>query len=390
MHINDSNLLFHHIPKVLHWVEFGDWGDCLEMLLLARDQSVPHCFSRTFMEKITCYWEAWELNVTSEIVCGFYYSEGTKTDKEECDVTKQTGNRTLYFCEHHKDPILFNEFHVIIKEKSSKQILHTRTIKVEMFGIIQHPSNITATWEESREQIHVQWVPPPKTEFLFFLQYEVEFWSVDSTERQSKIAQGEELQVLHLTPSQRYHLRVRTRFDEKAIWGPWSKEITFEIPEKAGKAGDRKTSIQNGWEVLVISLSLLGILAVILCLCCKFPTLYRRLKHKLWPPLPNLHRVLDTFLAEIQKQYQPGSTLYEKNSEDVPQPSCLEILSEVTLSNEGQVSTQDYVQLSPSTYQNEDYWPKLELLELHLDLDLKKQPSSGVVNQTYLPTSWSF
>ncbi|XP_068121163.1 thrombopoietin receptor-like [Hyperolius riggenbachi] len=155
-----------------------------DMLLLARDQSVPHCFSRNFMEKITCFWEPWEVNATSEAVCGFYYSDDEEEDEVECDVTKQTGNRTLYFCEHD-DVRLFIDFHVVIKDKSNQQILHTRTIQVERFGIIQCPSNITAAWEESSEQIHVQWVPPEFV-FQFVLQYEVQFWATDSTVRQSK------------------------------------------------------------------------------------------------------------------------------------------------------------------------------------------------------------
>ncbi|PIO39753.1 hypothetical protein AB205_0043370 [Aquarana catesbeiana] len=196
-----------------------------------------------------------------------------------------------------------------------------------------------------------------------------------------QIPAGVRNKTLSVVAGTSYVLQLRAAlrpYKVQGFWGDWSARVTIKIPSS------------TGWIILAVGLCLLCILVAVLFMCCKFPFLYRKLKNKLWPPVPNLHRVLDTFLAEIQKQYQPDSTSYEKTPEDVPQPSCLEILSEVTLSSEGQPLSRDYVQLSPPTYQNEDNWPKLELLDLHLELNAKNQPPSALINQTYLPTSWSF
>ncbi|XP_072276772.1 thrombopoietin receptor [Pyxicephalus adspersus] len=592
-----------------------------DLLLLSKDQNIPHCFSRNFM-KITCYWEAKELETGENVACGFYYSYEEEPE-EECDILIQN-SPALYVCEHD-DVRLFNDLHVVIKDKNNNQILRNRTIQVELFGIFPYPGNIRVTWDESRDQILVKW-HPPESEFPFVLQYEVQYWSEDSTDKQQKIVLGDELKLTQFKPNLRYQLHVRTSWmGENAIWGPWSEVITFDTPGYSDIAGlkcftsdltlvccqwrekiwsmqvfyryseaawqsckqasmfkdcdctflarnDSAVSLKIkvpsmdgnwslyypkpfwihhvvlppvpdlqvqqlpgnmlalnwsiplpeleehlmyqirfsqddemtwtvlnkicsevlysvlppvpdlqvqqlpgnmlalnwsiplpeleehlmyqirfsqddemtwtilqvpvgarnktlpvvsgtsyvlqlraapnteriqgfwsdwsagvkvkipssiGWIILAIALCLLSILAVVLCVCCKFPFLYRKLKNKLWPPVPNLHRVLDTFLAEIQKQYQPDSTVYEKTLEDISQPSSLEILSEVTPSIEGQISSRDYVQLSPPTYQNDDYWPKLELLDLHLELNTKNQPPSALINQTYLPTSWS-
>ncbi|XP_018422106.1 PREDICTED: thrombopoietin receptor [Nanorana parkeri] len=493
----------------------------------------------------------------------------SKESEEECDIRIQNGSPALYVCEHD-DVRLFNNLHVFIKDKSNNQILRQRTVQVEMLGIFPYPGNIRVTWDESREQMVVRW-DPPESEFSFILQYEVQYWSEDSTDKQRKIVSGKELTLTQLMPHLRYQLRVRTSWiGEHAIWGPWSDVIMFEssgysdisglkcftsdltfvccqwkektdidlppfqqvfyryreeawqsckqvvtlkdcdcaflarndvtvslkikvptedgdrslyypkpfwvhhvvlppvprlqaqqlpgnilalswsspLPELEehlmyqirfsqdgektwttlqvpGGVRNKTLSVVSGtsyvlqlrtapgadkiqgfwsdwsarvtvkipssteWIILAIALCLLSLMVAVTCVCFKLPFLFSKLKNKLWPPVPNLHRVLDTFLTEIQKQYQPNSAFYEKTHEDVPQPSCLEILSEVNHSNEGQTSSRDYVQLSPPTYQNEDYWPKLELLDLHLEMNDKNQPSSALINQTYLPTSWS-
>ncbi|XP_063795392.1 thrombopoietin receptor isoform X2 [Pseudophryne corroboree] len=163
----------------------------------------------------------------------------------------------------------------------------------------------------------------------------------------------------------------------KGFWSNWSPRVFSKSPPS------------TGWIIPVIILCLVIILSAGLVVCYLFPSPYRKLKDKLWPSVPNLHRVLDSFLAEIQKQYQPSATLYEKPLEEAPQSSCLEILCEVTLTGEVPPTSRDYVQLSPPSYENEDYWPKIDLLELSLEYSPYNQPPNCVTNQTYLPTSWS-
>ncbi|XP_073450012.1 thrombopoietin receptor [Aquarana catesbeiana] len=250
-------------------------------------------------------------------------------------------------------------------------IHHVVLLPVPVLQVQQLPGNMLAlNWSSPLLQLEKH------------LMYQIRF-SQDGEETWTilQIPAGVRNKTLSVVAGTSYVLQLRAAlrpYKVQGFWGDWSARVTIKIPSS------------TGWIILAVGLCLLCILVAVLFMCCKFPFLYRKLKNKLWPPVPNLHRVLDTFLAEIQKQYQPDSTSYEKTPEDVPQPSCLEILSEVTLSSEGQPLSRDYVQLSPPTYQNEDNWPKLELLDLHLELNAKNQPPSALINQTYLPTSWSF
>ncbi|XP_073400630.1 thrombopoietin receptor isoform X4 [Dendrobates tinctorius] len=173
-----------------------------------------------------------------------------------------------------------------------------------------------------------------------------------------------------------YTLQIRASPNQEEIlgfWSEWSTRITT------------KSSSGSVWVTPVIIVSLLILLAAGFCLPCIFPLFYRQLKDKLWPPLPNLHRVLDTFLAEIQKQYQPDSAMYEKPLEEAAQSSCLEILCELTLTSESQPVSRDYVQLAPPSYQNKEQWPNLE----PLGLGANDQMPCDLTNQTYLPVGWS-
>ncbi|XP_075688185.1 thrombopoietin receptor [Rhinoderma darwinii] len=547
-----------------------------DLLLLSEDHDVPHCFSRS-LETVVCYWEAEELLTGDDaggedVTYGFYYFFDKlvfiphRGPELECDISVQTGSRTLYVCEHD-EIILFNELHVLVRDKMTNRTLCSRKIELERYVILPHPCDIKVLWEESYEQFRVTW-EPPKIDFNFEFKYEVQFWSIGD-QRTPLIKEGKEALLPQLEPGLLYHVRIRTSWKE-VIWGPWSEALTFASPRSADTIGlqcftsdlsqvcckwdekiseasflqvyyrygqERKstwrpcedsakechcafpaknngpmsvklnvtfvdgewglyynkpflisyvvlppapdlhvqqlpgiklalnwtspipnlqkhlmyqirfstdnekswTTLQvssgvhstvismvsdtsyvlqiraspnseeikgfwsdwsarvttkspssTGWVTPVSIVFFLLILAGGLCLPCIFPSYYRKLKNKLWPPLPNLHSVLDTFLVEIQKQYQPDSTLYEKTLEEAPQSSCLEILGELTLTNEGQQVSRDYVQLAPPSYQNEDYWPNLEPLERNPDhLSANNQLPCSLTNQTYLPTGWS-
>ncbi|KAM4022097.1 thrombopoietin receptor isoform 2-T2 [Anomaloglossus baeobatrachus] len=195
-----------------------------------------------------------------------------------------------------------------------------------------------------------------------------------------QVAAGVHKKVISMVSGSSYTLQIRASPSQEEIqgyWSKWSSRVTT------------KSSSSFVWVTPVIIVTLLILLAAGFGLHCIFPSFYRKLKDKLWPPLPNLHRVLDTFLAEIQKQYQPDATLYEKPLEEAAQTSCLEILCELTLSSESQPASRDYVQLAPSSYQNKERWPNLEPLELNQGLSANDPLPCDLTNQTYLPAGWS-
>ncbi|XP_073400629.1 thrombopoietin receptor isoform X3 [Dendrobates tinctorius] len=207
-----------------------------------------------------------------------------------------------------------------------------------------------------------------------YLVYQIRF-STDN-EKSWTVPAGVHNKEISMVSDTSYTLQIRASPNQEEIlgfWSEWSTRITT------------KSSSGSVWVTPVIIVSLLILLAAGFCLPCIFPLFYRKLKDKLWPPLPNLHRVLDTFLAEIQKQYQPDSAMYEKPLEEAAQSSCLEILCELTLTSESQPVSRDYVQLAPPSYQNKEQWPNLE----PLGLGANDQMPCDLTNQTYLPVGWS-
>ncbi|XP_056386329.1 thrombopoietin receptor [Hyla sarda] len=197
-----------------------------DLILLSGDREVPHCFSRN-LETVVCYWSAEEVpDEDGDVIYGFYYTydEGNEM---ECDITVQSGRRTLYVCEHD-ELILFNYLNVFVRDKKKNRTLRSRKLELELFVILQHPHDIKVTWEESSERFRVTWIPP-EIDMNFRFKYEVQFWFLEE-ERQSVIrSEVREVLLPQLNPGQLYHVRIRTAWNgEKAsIWGPWSKAVTF-------------------------------------------------------------------------------------------------------------------------------------------------------------------
>ncbi|XP_053325781.1 thrombopoietin receptor [Spea bombifrons] len=226
-------------------------------------------------------------------------------------------------------------------------------------------------------KVAVNWTVP-MAEFEEDMSYEIRFSKDEGkTWKTLQVPRGVSHEVLDLISGSHYSLQIRARPSGERIqgfWSLWSPEMNITLPSS------------NGWMVSIIAAVLLLVPGSAVCIYCIFRSACGKLKDKLWPPLPNLHRVLDTFLMEIQKQYQPNSTLYEKPMEEALQPSCLEILGEEALSTEMLQISRDYVQLSPPLYQNEDFWPHLNLT---LSLTGVNQTTNGISNQTYLTTTWN-
>ncbi|CAH2310497.1 thrombopoietin receptor isoform X3 [Pelobates cultripes] len=235
--------------------------------------------------------------------------------------------------------------------------------------------------------LHLQQVPGGKLALNWTLPvsgleqdmiYEIRFSKdAGTTWKTLQIPRGVSHEVLDLMPGSRYSLQIRSCPSGDRIqgfWSSWSEAASITLPSS------------KGWLITTIVLVLLSVPGAVLCIYCVLRPFYRKLKDILWPPLPNLHHVLDTFLTEIQKQYKTNPTFYEKPTEDVFQPSCLEILGEEAISPEILHISRDYVQLSPPRYQNEDYWPKLSP---NISNASCHQPTNAISNQTYLTTGWN-
>ncbi|KAM3654446.1 uncharacterized protein VK521_016838 [Ammospiza maritima maritima] len=85
-----------------------------------------------------------------------------------------------------------------------------------------------------------------------------------------------------------------------------------------GKATVSALSSDAGWLIPSVTVVLLLFSAALLGLRCTFPSLYSNMKQKLWPPVPELHRALGSFLQESSKHGQAMPSTSSRRR----RPSC--------------------------------------------------------------------
>ncbi|XP_011762112.2 thrombopoietin receptor [Macaca nemestrina] len=184
--------------------------------------------------------------------------------------------------------------------------------------------------------------------------------------------------TLELRPRSRYRLQLRARLNGPTYQGPWS---SWSDPARV------ETATETAWISLVTALLLvLGLSAVLglLLLRWQFPAHYRRLRHALWPSLPDLHRVLGQYLRDTAALSPPKATVSD-TCEEV-EPSLLEILpksSERTpLPLCSSQSQMDYRRLQPSC---------LGTMPLSVCPPMAESGScctTHIANHSYLPLSY--
>ncbi|ELW62133.1 Thrombopoietin receptor [Tupaia chinensis] len=181
--------------------------------------------------------------------------------------------------------------------------------------------------------------------------------------------------TLELRPRSRYRLQLRARLNGPTYQGPWS---AWSDPASV------ETASETAWISLVtVLLLVLGLSAFLglLMLRWQFPEHYRRLRHALWPSLPDLHRVLGQYLRDTAALSPPKATVSDIYEE--VEPSLLEILpksSEKTplplCSSQAQV---DYRGLQPSCLGTLSVCPPM--------VEPGSCCTTHIANHSYLPLS---
>ncbi|KAM3669162.1 LOW QUALITY PROTEIN: thrombopoietin receptor-like [Ammospiza maritima maritima] len=185
------------------------------------------------------------------------------------------------------------------------------------------PQLVQATASQGR--LSLQWLPPlelPAKQLDYQVRYAMENshdWKVLQVPRAAR------KEVLDLRPGSRYPAQVRAQPSGPWYLGSWSAEpkpVVVDAVADAGKGraggcgcrshtadGKRRTfrhsSSDAGWLIPSVTVVPLLFSAVLLGLRCTFPSLYSNMKQKLWPPVPELHRALGSFLQESSKHGQP-------------------------------------------------------------------------------------
>ncbi|XP_058667664.1 thrombopoietin receptor-like [Ammospiza caudacuta] len=178
------------------------------------------------------------------------------------------------------------------------------------------PQLVQATASQGR--LSLQWLPPlelPAEQLDYQVRYAMENshdWKVLQVPRAARN------EVLELRPGSRYPAQVRAQPSGPWYRGSWSAGPKPVVVDAVADAG---------WLIPSVTVVPLLFSAALLGLRCTFPSLYSNMKQKLWPPVPELHRALGSFLQESSKHGQvSGPCLRQAAPEETVLPCLLEVL----------------------------------------------------------------
>ncbi|NXL57482.1 TPOR protein, partial [Chordeiles acutipennis] len=214
------------------------------------------------------------------------------------------------------------------------------------------PQLVQATVSQGR--LSLQWLPPLEV-LAEQLDYQVRYAMENSNDwKVLQVPRAARKEVLDLRPGARYHAQVRAQPSGpryQGSWSAWSKPVVVDAMADAGKGQGRsrgcdqrsqaaegrglrrvwgglrsqRSSLGTGWIIPSITVVPLLFTGVLLGLRCTFPSLYSNVKQKLWPPVPDLHRALGSFLHESGKHGQ-ANAFYKQPPEEAVLPCLLEVL----------------------------------------------------------------
>ncbi|KAF1441135.1 Thrombopoietin receptor, partial [Pygoscelis papua] len=186
------------------------------------------------------------------------------------------------------------------------------------------PQLVQATVSQGR--LSLQWLPPLEA-LAEQLDYQVRYAVENSHDwKVLQVPRAARKEVLDLRPGARYQAQVRAQPSGpwyQGSWSAWSKPVMVDAMADAGKGQGRSggcsqrshtakgrrprsqhSSSNAGWIIPSVTVVPLLFTGVLLGLRCTFPSLYSNVKQKLWPPIPDLHRALGSFLHESSKHAQ--------------------------------------------------------------------------------------
>ncbi|KAK1896492.1 Thrombopoietin receptor [Dissostichus eleginoides] len=259
-----------------------------------------------------------------------------------------------------------------------------------------------------KDKLYLKWETPLQA-LSAHLQYEVGYQMRGSEAWMTVFVKGPETGAcLEVPTGSQYSVKIRAKpngFIYSGHWSDWSDVLTGETPADAG-------TLLN----LSIPVSLLIMAIIVISL---FPTYLRKLKLYFWPPVPNLDKVLQGFLTDLDEQrWNPPITAKLQSSEETtssvleiisedegsvlgkPSEGCTPLLSERHLCSGGQIEGtgvfSDYVTLNKDSiilcpkgnkYVYEEVGPKDSpgVSDELLSVSLTACSGSDLLNRSYLP-----
>ncbi|XP_020489416.2 thrombopoietin receptor [Labrus bergylta] len=287
------------------------------------------CFTSD-LKYITCQWNGSRYDDQMELK--LFYQMGVSkglgwTEWTECLAERDLIDKCCFYGDESNK--------VRVKLISTATSL-SRTFYTEKFTLNKSiktspPSHPKAAVQE--DKLCLKWEAPLPS-LSAHLQYEVGYHIRGSEEWMTRLLKGPETSTyLDVPAGHQYSVKLRAKPNGSIYsghWSDWSDVLTGDAPTDKG-------------QLLLLCMPVFVLIAFII-LMILFYTYHRQLKQYFWPPVPNLDKVLQGFLTEINGQkWDPPMTA--KHCTEETTSSLVEIMSENEVSVLEKLSEEESIQL---------------------------------------------
>ncbi|GAB0193060.1 thrombopoietin receptor [Grus japonensis] len=283
---------------------WGPWSQAVAAETPHSSGDIGLCCSTPDLRHVHCEW-SWDPTELSSSHQLFYRAPpsraGTREDAwQQCE-EENVGVQGTYACTFQ--PRAGSAISVLVNV-TRPHMPPTLSYFKEPFWLHQAvltdaPQVVQATVLQGR--LNLQWLPPLEA-LAEQLDYQVRYAVENSHDwKVLQVPRAARKEVLDLRTGVRYRAQVRAQPSGpwyQGSWSAWSKPVMVDAMADAG---------------------------VLLGLRCTFPSLYSNVKQKLWPPVPDLHRALGSFLHDSSKHGQ-ANAFYKQPPEEAVLPCLLEVL----------------------------------------------------------------
>ncbi|XP_062411450.1 thrombopoietin receptor isoform X2 [Sardina pilchardus] len=290
---------------------WSDWTEPVMAMVPEKAEDTGFLCYTSDLRTIQCQWNKQAQNngsINDEEVTIFYREKNSTW-----------GNWTLCTKNHRSTPSCSFD-----GQSGAIQVsLHTgsgplnRTFYTEEFTVnnrikTEPPTALRA--EPERERLHLQWDCPSEI-LAKHLIYEIRYRSEDENAWKHFVWKSPKTSTyLHEQASSQYFIQIKSKPNGsfyKGDWSDWSSMLTVEESWNYG--------------LVFIACIPLAILLLSAVVASVFSQYFSKVKRYLWPPVPRLDKILESFLAE-GPQWEPTFSI--KQCDDETPASVVEILSD--------------------------------------------------------------
>ncbi|KAM8888832.1 thrombopoietin receptor [Synchiropus picturatus] len=317
--------------KAGHW---SSWSPAVRAVAPQSGEEVSLVCFTADLQVVTCQWSSSSLGNSSQMFYKLQLSETVSwTAWTHCLTEGHVADRCTFRAAHSikvKVRIL-SHFNQLVRTFYTPEFALQSSIRTSP------PAQLKGASEEGK--LCLKW-NAPNLSVAAHLLYEVAQQTggqSDAWTTSSLVGPSTEM-CLEVPAGTHYRVRVRAKPDDDSVysgqWSEWSDELSGDTPP--------------GTDTAVMMSIPVMLLLVAVILFALFPSHLNKVKEHFWPPVPNLDKVLQSFLTEIDNQKWELSVTAKQCPEETS-PSVVEVMSSDETSEPPSISSsEEQLELSPA------------------------------------------